>query len=79
MSGLRTSQELSAWPSRVEFYFLFRQMAKEHQQLIEIVANFPKELVITCRYARVSYLICRVQRQFLRQLYHRSGVHISHR
>jgi hypothetical protein len=38
-------------------------MAKPYQQLIEIVANFPKELVIARRYACVSDLISSVQRE----------------
>jgi len=44
--------------------FLVPQMAKECQQLIEIVANFPKELVVARYYARVPDLIGGVKCQF---------------
>jgi hypothetical protein len=40
------------------------QVAKECGQLIEIVANFPKELVIALRYTCVSDLISRVECEF---------------
>jgi hypothetical protein len=40
------------------------QTAKQYQQLIEIVANFPKELVIANLYVPVSYLISSVKREF---------------
>ena len=57
MSGNPTYQEFTVLPSRIEVFLFVPQKAKEHQQLIEIVANFPKELMIASRYAGVSDLI----------------------
>jgi hypothetical protein len=52
-------------------------MRKRHQQLIEIVAKFPKELVIALRYAGISDLIGAVKRQFWGEFYDHAGVHIA--
>ena len=52
-------------------------MAKEYPQLVEIVAEFPKELVIARGYTGVSDLIGSVKCEFRVEFYDDAGIHIA--
>jgi hypothetical protein len=55
------------------------KMGKKCQRLIEIVPNFPKELVIAFRDTGVSYLIGTVKSQFCSEFQNRPGVYVANR